>query len=84
MNLAIVNTLKRIGQNKHTSGAAVALVALETIHQLAPIWFPAKQAQIESSIKIIQKAVIGYGLLMAGDSQKPIDTIQDKDQAKDT
>jgi hypothetical protein len=59
----------RFIQNKHTSGAAIAYVAVVTMNRLGPIWFPQHQAQFDATAEVLKGAALSYGLLMAGDAQ---------------
>lgn len=61
--------LNRVLSNKHTSFAATVVVFGEALSQLAKVWWPSHQAQVDETVRIIQKAAVGYGLYMAGDAK---------------
>lgn len=67
----IASVLARALQNKHTSGAAVALVAVEIAGGVFKIWAPHYQPQIDETVRYVEKMAIGYGLIMAGDAKPP-------------
>lgn len=61
--------IARLLANKHTSIAAIVVVSLIILAQALKIWMPQYANQIDQTISMIQKTAVGYGLLMAGDSQ---------------
>lgn len=69
MTAMLANVFGRLIQNKHTSGAAAVYLASEAAAQIGKIWWPAHAQQIDDSVKALQKLAVGYGLVMAGDSQ---------------
>lgn len=63
--------LHRLMQNKHTSIAGVIYVLCEILAKIGAIWLPEHQVQFTQSLEVVQKAALGYGLIMARDSGKP-------------
>lgn len=61
--------IKRLLENKHTSGAAGVYIAAKLAAGLGAIWFPAHKEQFDQTANLIESAAIGYGLVMAGDSK---------------
>lgn len=61
--------LSKIISNRHTSGAALAYLGIELGQQLACVWFPAHAEKIYETARMLSKAVVGYGLIMAGDAK---------------
>ena len=66
--------LKRLIQNKHTSGAGIAYGAVMILNKLGPIWFPARKAQFDATAEVLKGAALSYGLLMAGDAPQQTTT----------
>lgn len=58
----------RLLQNKHTTGAAVALVLINVVAPVAKIWAPGHAQQIEETREVVEKAAMAYGFLTAGDA----------------
>ena len=59
----------RLLANKHTSGAALAYLAIELGQQIACTWFPQHADHIYETSRQLSKGVVGYGLIMAGDAK---------------
>lgn len=71
--------LRNLLANKHTSGAALVYILAFTASEIAMVWWPNHAAQIKHTFDYIQKACVGYGLLMAGDAAAGQKQIADVD-----
>jgi hypothetical protein len=66
------NILGLVTRNKHTSGAAVALLLGSALEFLGPLWFPAKQHEFEETGKWLARLAGAYGLAAAGDASQGV------------
>lgn len=66
MNGMIVTLLK----NKHTSGAGLAYAVFKVAPKIAHVWWPSHEAQIQSTVDLLEPIAILYGLGMAGDANR--------------
>lgn len=60
--------VSRVLTNKHTSGAAIVYLAAKYGAKLGAIWLPQHKDQFDQTADLIESFAVGYGLIMAGDS----------------
>jgi hypothetical protein len=66
--------IKTLLANKHTSTAAIAYIFASVVAELGAVWFPEYKAQFVSTMSVLEKVALTYGLIMAGDAKPTVTT----------